>query len=298
MKRILISAVSTPVSVSYIKHLQDKGFFVVGMDIVPESAASVLCDEFHICPKVTDESNYISFLKQLDFDLFIPWLDEEHLLFAEKRELIEDLLNKIVTSPNESILNTVNKNNFYSFCQVNSIPTAQIKTAVPAFVKPIYGRGSKGASVVLDQEELNEFLKDENYIVQEILQGDEYTVDVLCDFQGKVIEIVPRLRISAVNVSLSGKVVLDDKMISFCQDLCQKFHFIGPINIQLFKNDKGDFKLVEINPRLAGTSILSIKAGFDLLVDSIEMFLDGKDEFVYQIKNHLVLHRYYNEIYR
>ena len=56
--------------------------------------------------------------------------------------------------------------------------------------------------------------------------------------------------------------------------------------------------LIEINPRLAGTSILTINAGADVLVDGIELFL-GNDHITskYEIKDGLMMYRFYDELY-
>ena len=61
---------------------------------------------------------------------------------------------------------------------------------------------------------------------------------------------------------------------------------------------KNKLFLIEINPRLAGTSVLTIKAGADVLVDGIELFLGKYDRtFEYEIKNGLMMYRFYDEFY-
>src|SRR5205085_7032068 len=52
----------------------------------------------------------------------------------------------------------------------------------PLFIKPRVGRGAVGAHVLHDARDLEYFLdKVDSPIVQEFLQGPEFTIDVLCD---------------------------------------------------------------------------------------------------------------------
>jgi len=100
-----------------------------------------------------------------------------------------------------------------------------------------------------------------------------------------------------VNVSLIGKVCMDNEIINFCKSILEKIKFFGPINIQVMKFENKLY-LLEINPRLAGTSILTINAGADILIDGIELFLGNYDETVeYEVKDGLMMYRFYDELY-
>ena len=74
--------------------------------------------------------------------------------------------------------------------------TLPADVAFPLFVKPRGGRGSVGAYRVNDRRELEFFLSYvTDPIVQEYLDGPEFTLDVLCDFDGQPISVVPRERV-------------------------------------------------------------------------------------------------------
>ena len=66
----------------------------------------------------------------------------------------------------------------------------------PLFVKPRVGRGGVGAYRARTPRELAFFL---DYVpgavVQEYLDGPEFTIDVLCDDGGRVLSVVPRERV-------------------------------------------------------------------------------------------------------
>lgn len=294
MKKVLISAAGTMVSVSFIKHLKKLNFYVIGIDAQESETAEFFCDEFHKSPMVEDSKAFLSFLETLDYDVFIPFLDEELQLFAENEVLVDS--SKVICSSAKTLQICLNKKNTHQFALENNISVPHLTDKVPAFLRPHFGRGSKGVRKILDQDQLDNLDKSD-VIVQEFIDGDEYTVDAFIDRKGIAADIVPRLRKKAANVSLQGKIVLDEQIIEFVRNIISKLDFYGPINIQVFK-DVHKIYLVEINPRLAGSSILSIHAGFDLLDLSIKDFF--KEDYVYNrnhLKNGLEMYRYYDELF-
>ena len=79
MIKILLSAVGGSPSVSFIKHMKEKGYYVIGIDSNPDAVGQFFCDEFYHAPPVSEKDSYLTFLQTRAFDIFFPWLDEEHL---------------------------------------------------------------------------------------------------------------------------------------------------------------------------------------------------------------------------
>jgi carbamoyl-phosphate synthase large subunit len=291
--RVLISAAGTLASVSYIKHLKNKGFYIIGINSDSDTIGKHFCDEYYTVPFVNDCKNFVNFIETLDFDIYVPWLDEEHILFSKHVDIT--FKKKILTSPSDSINICVDKENTYQFALSNKIPVANKKEIAPAFVRRRISRGSKGARVIQCQKELD-LLNKEDYIIQETIFGKEYTVDCLCEPNGNPKVIVPRERVNATNVSLISRITMSEDLIEFCRNILKDIKLVGPINIQLMKTANGIY-LIEINPRLAGTSILTIKAGADILTDGINDFLGIKSSNNYNISNNLKMYRFYDEFY-
>lgn len=293
MSKILISGAGTLASVSYIRHLQANGYYVVGINVLEDTVAKYICDEYHQVPLVNDEDQYIDYIaSKIDFDVFLPWLDEEHILFSRRNVPFQQ---KILTSDSTSILLTTDKISTYHFCIDQHIPVAPVTTSVPAFVRKRFSRGSKFAYIEYIQEKLKQLDLNE-YLAQKIIYGTEYTVDILCSNSGDFLFAVPRKRIVAQNVSTISVIDMNPDIIRFCKVVVSKIKFRGPINIQLF--DTGhEILLVEINPRLAGTSILSIRGGFDLLIDGIKLFQGLPLSRGYSVVDGLKMYRYYDELY-
>ncbi len=132
----------------------------------------------------------------------------------------------------------------------------------PVFIKPKSGSSSINAFRVNCKEELDFF---RNYvpepIVQEYMEGVEYSIDVFCDFTGKPITIVPRIRLAVRGGEiLQGKIVKDRELIEDVRRLIEELQPIGQITVQCMKTEEG-IRYIEINPRFGGGTPMSIKSG-------------------------------------
>lgn len=135
---------------------------------------------------------------------------------------------------------------------------------LPLFVKPRGGRGGVGAFPVRSSRELQFFL---DYvadpIVQEHLAGPEFTIDMLCDFAGRPLSIVPRRRdVIRAGVIDRGCTVNDPALIALARSCARALDFAGPINIQC-RVANGRPTVFEINARFSGGIPLTIAAGAD-----------------------------------
>src|SRR6185295_18145822 len=106
--------------------------------------------------------------------------------------------------------------------------------AFPLFIKPRYGRGSVGAFAIQNAHELAFFL---DYVpdpvVQEFLAGPEFTIDMLCDFTGCPLSIVPRERVVIrAGVIDRGRTVKDARLIELAAACAASLRFVGAVNIQ------------------------------------------------------------------
>ncbi len=135
---------------------------------------------------------------------------------------------------------------------------------MPLFVKPRRGRGGVGAFAARTPRELRFFL---DYVtdpvVQEHLSGPEFTIDMLCDFAGRPLSIVPRRRdVIRAGVIDRGCTVKDPALIALADACARALTFAGPVNIQC-RIAGGQPTVFEINPRFSGGIPLTIAAGAD-----------------------------------
>ena len=74
-------------------------------------------------------------------------------------------------------------------------------------VKPRLGRGSKGIFRIKKDTDMT------NNISQQIINGQEYTVDILCDQESNPLFIIPRKRLSIKDGKSTEGIVEDVKSI-------------------------------------------------------------------------------------
>ena len=248
---------------------------IFAIDANPLSAALYICDKYYIVPYVSDK-NYISTLfkicKKENIKLIIPTIDTELLILSHNKKKFKEIGTIIVVSNSESIKICRDKLKTFKFFIENNIPTVKTFSReqideinnlnYPKFIKPCYGSGGKNTFKVKNKKELD-FYKNyiDNPVIQEFAKGQEFTLDVLADLRGKVVNVVPRERIEIRAGEVNkGKTVKDQRLIKFGKMIVEKLGGIGPITIQCFIKDD-EIKFTEINPRFGGGYPLSFAAG-------------------------------------
>ena len=134
----------------------------------------------------------------------------------------------------------------------------------PAFIKPRDGSSSVFAYKVENFEELERFAQYvPQYIIQPYIDGEEYTVDIMCDFEGNPIYITPRKRMEVRSGEvLKTQIWQEESILRDMKILIEGFSPCGPITVQLIQErETGRNCYIEINPRFAGGAPLSMMAG-------------------------------------
>jgi carbamoyl-phosphate synthase large subunit len=172
---------------------------------------------------------------------------------------------------------------------------------LPYFLKPWDGYASRGNAVIKNRRELQVFSKRiPNCIVQEFVEGNEFTCDVYVDFDLNVRCVVPRKRIEVRSGEVNkGQIVKDKRIMKKAGKLVEILR-AGPgvITIQLIRSKKGELKFIEINPRFGGGVPLSIKAGADFPYWVLSEMLSRKPRIRFDgFKDQLVMLRYDDEVW-
>jgi carbamoyl-phosphate synthase large subunit len=115
-------------------------------------------------------------------------------------------------------------------------------------------------------------------IIQEKIDGIEYTVDALFDTNSAPIGIIPRIRLKTrENVSDIGMVIKDKKMIRHCERAGRVLEITGVANFQWIKDKKGVYYLIEINPRISGGLQITLAACPQFITSLIKLTLGMKN---------------------
>jgi carbamoyl-phosphate synthase large subunit len=263
---------------------------VIVTDVNPLSPAVHVADRSYRVPLATDP-DYISELLAIceaeHVRLAVPTIDDELPVFAAARDAFRSM--GVVTACSPEATASLCNDKYATCARLSDAGVAAAKSYLPAhltdgmqlplFIKPRVGRGAVGAFPVRTPEELDFFL---HYvgspIVQEYLSGPEYTIDVLCDFEGRPLSIVPRERVVIrAGVIDRGRTVNDRRLIALAEAACAAIQFVGPINIQC--RMRGDQPVIfEINPRFSGGIPLTIQSGADFPALLIKLALGRKVE--------------------
>lgn len=135
----------------------------------------------------------------------------------------------------------------------------------PAIAKPRTGSGSRGVTLVESEADLARLPGDGSYLLQEILPGTEYSVDVLTDAVGRVVASVPRARDKTDSgIVVAGRILHAPELSALAEDTVRALGLRGVLNVQVREDRDGKPALLEVNPRPPGGLSLTVAAGVDM----------------------------------
>lgn len=162
------------------------------------------------------------------------------------------------------------------------IPEPVAETVYPLFAKPDSSQGGKGAMLVHSKEEFKGLDEKQNYVVTEYLPGDEITVDCFTDRHHKLRFAGPRVRsrvFSGISVN-SFTLPLSPEIERIAAIINEKLSLRGLWYFQLKKDRSGNYKLLEISVRTAGTMNLFRGLGVNFPLLTVYDLMDYDVEIV------------------
>jgi carbamoyl-phosphate synthase large subunit len=98
-------------------------------------------------------------------------------------------------------------------------------------------------------------------IVQRFCSGEQFSIDVLCDLEGRALNVIPRTMIeSKGGESIKGRTVADPRLIDLGRRVAEGLRLVGPATIQCFDEPEG-LPVTDINCRFGGAFPLPLAAG-------------------------------------
>ena len=286
---------------------------IYAADAGRSAPASFVADQRLLVPRVSSEEYIPSLLEICEvnkINLLISLIDTDLTLLAENKCRFRNIGTEVLVCNPEANRICFDKKNTWKFFTSNGINTPKIysdkeilevkDSDFPLLIKPWDGSCSIGVNKINTMEELiffQQYVK--NPIVQEYIQGDEYTCDVYVDCSGKVRCVVPRKRLETRAGEVSKGLTTDDAdIIAAVTNVVEKLpHAIGCMTIQCFKQSDGRITFIEINPRFGGGHPLSIHAGADfpkwIIQEMLGMECDARQDCW---QNDLAMLRYDDEV--
>ncbi|MCR5775210.1 MAG: ATP-grasp domain-containing protein [Lachnospiraceae bacterium] len=253
---------------------------IVAADASNLAPALYFADVREQVPRISENDNYVNSIIDIcnrhDVSLIVPTIDTELLLLAERRDQIEGRTKaKVLISELDVIKICRDKTNTqrwleeHGFLVPSMVSDQDIESGnveYPLFIKPLDGSSSINAFKAESREEIDTFkelIGDGKYIIQDFMEGTEYTVDCFLDLNGRIITVVPRIRIATRSGEIAkGRIVRDAEIIEDVTRLLTELKAVGHITIQCMRTDRG-IEYIEINPRFGGGAPMSIMAGAD-----------------------------------
>jgi carbamoylphosphate synthase large subunit len=213
-----------------------------------------------------------SIIKKFKIDLLVPTVDEEiNVLFSKKNNI-----KNIFCPPKDISLVFLDKFKTSVFLKnnnFNDLNTLVVKSKnfFPKnnnlIVKPRFGRGSIMTHRISSYSQFKSYLnlyklKAVDVIVQKFIKGQEYTIFVDTDENGKLKSIVPVKVLRKKGITLHGITDNNKKIIDFVKKFNTKFKSQNSYNLQLIIK-KRKIYVIEINPRISTTFIITLKLGYD-----------------------------------
>ncbi|SFD40136.1 ATP-grasp domain-containing protein [Bacillus sp. OV194] len=232
-------------------------------------------------PDFIDHINEV--VKKFNIDYIFPAHDSAVLKLAQHQDVLGA---EVITSPKETCEICRSKKKTYEYFADSAFVPGMYSSVddipeYPVFLKPDVGQGSKGVALAKNRSELEYHIeKNADLLTLEYLPGKEYTIDCFSDFNRQLRFVGMRERkriksgISVNSASLEPTAVIR----KMAEEINKKLNFRGVWFFQVKEDKNGEFKLLEISPRIAGTMSLYRNKGINFpllsLFDRQEYKLD------------------------
>ena len=270
MTAVLFTCVGQRVDI--VEAFNRAGATTIAVDANPLAPALYHADRYALVPRI-DDPGYVQALRTVveehDVRLVVPLTDLDQTSLARAREKLEAL----VLLPDADLVERLS-DKYLSHLLFEergiSSPATWLPGNVPddapfpLLVKARHGFGSRHIYRAADRAQLGFFAgyTPVDSIVQVCLTGEEFSIDVFCDLEGRCLNAIPRTMIeSKGGESIKGMTIRDDRLIELARDVAEKLHLVGPANIQCFREADGSHYLTDINTRFGGGFPLPLAAG-------------------------------------
>lgn len=270
---------------------------VLACDASPEAPALQEADQAFIVPAV-DEAGYVGALLAICAEhrvrLVIPALETELPLLAEHGPRFMEIGTRPMISSPEVIAKCFDKletARFLESCGL-AVPRTFLsledarqavacgELAFPVVVKPRWGVSSIGLRIAEDDEELDQAMRlarrhlartvladisasdaEHCVLVQELLAGREYGLDVINDLEGRHVCTFVKRKLRMRNGQTDrAETVADQRLEMLGRRIGEKLGHVGMLDCDVFVN--GDEAcVIDLNPRMGGGYPFSHIAG-------------------------------------
>lgn len=275
--------------------------------------------------------------KEHQIGVLLPLVTRELELLASNRTLFEAAGTQVLVSDAASLSIANNKQRMMQMLADHHLPVARfyrVDTAaeiaekaallgypdVPVVIKPAVSNGSRGIRILdSNRDRFRDFFESKpdhiystleevlqlfgqrpipEMLVMEYLPGAEFSVDCIVD-RGNLLLILPRRRLAMHGgISTAGRFEQHEDIIRQTRDILRVLPLHGPVGLQFRENSEGKCRLLEINPRLQGTTTAA--TGMNINIPGLVIRMAAGENIAAAIPSPLwglTFARYYDDIF-
>ena len=231
--------------------------FTIAVDPSPLAPARYAAD-LHLFPPRIDDPGYVPFLQDLvarhGVRAIVPLTDLDIEVLARAD------LPALVPAP-EIARATFDKYEAHELLLSHGLPSPptwlpeEEPDAYPVMVKPRQGSGARSIHPAADREEKDFFVRyvKEPVMVQRLMDGPEFSIDLLCDLDGRCLNAIPRTMIeSRGGESIKGTAIADPELVALGARVGEALGVRGPCTVQAFRDREIGLGITDVNTRFGG----------------------------------------------
>lgn len=231
--------------------------FTIAADPNPLAPAQYAAD-LRVAPPLIDDPAYVPFLQQVVAEhgvgAVVPLTDLDIEVLARGD------LPAFVPDP-EVCRATYDKFETHELLLRHGLPSPptvlprEEPPSYPVMVKPRRGSGARSIHPAADREQMEFFIRyvDEPVMVQRLMGGPEFSIDILCGLDGRCLNAIPRTMLeSRGGESIKGQVIHDEELIELGRALGEALPVRGPCTVQAFRDPEMGLGITDVNTRFGG----------------------------------------------
>jgi carbamoyl-phosphate synthase large subunit len=259
--------------VDIVMAFREAGATTIAVDVDRYAPTLYKADRYALVGRIEDDG-YIGSLRDLvrahGVDVIVPLADMDQLKLARARDELEPAL---VLLPDIDVVDRMG-DKYAAHLLFEELgfdsPATYLPDEIPddlefpVLVKARRGYGSRHIHRAHDREALELELERTpvESMVQQVCPGKEFSIDLVCDLDGRCLNAIPRTMIeSKGGESIKGMTVKDWTLIDLARRLAEAIPLKGVATVQCFRGPDGKHRITDVNPRFGGAFPLPQAAG-------------------------------------
>jgi carbamoyl-phosphate synthase large subunit len=318
---------------SLLKNWDGRPVRAIGVDMKPDVIGRHLCHRFYQVPPGSSEGFLPALLDICEkerVDVVLPQVTSELFTLARHKGDFKKLGATVALSDYDAIRLANNKHELLNVARQmgdqhpeyhlvrtwDELERAASGLGFPFVIKPPVSSGMRGFRVVYEKIDRTRAFFEEKpdgstitvgelrgifgdrfpeLLAMEYLPGPEYSVDILSS-DDRVLSVIPRKRNQIRSgITFMGTVEKRDDIIASAEQLTRRIGLTFAHGLQYKENAEGSPMLIESNPRVQGTMVLSTIAGANIIYGAVKLAL-GEQVPDFWVRWDAVLMRYWGGI--